>query len=80
MFLCHFDCVLCLAKIQELQGLLVKAEDENEELKQQKEHLEYKLGTLEDSLGAERSSNSDLKKNIEDILCEKQQEIKKAQG
>lgn len=80
MFLYHFDCALCLAKIQELQGLLVKVEDENEELKQQKEHLEYKLGTLEDSLGAERSSNSDLKKNIEDILCEKQQEIKKAQG
>lgn len=71
---------MCLAKIQELQGLLVKVEDENEELKQQKEHLECKLGTLEDSLGAERSSNSDLKKNIEDILCEKQQELKKAQG
>ena len=71
---------MCLAKIQELQGLLVKVEDENEELKQQKEHLEYKLGTLEDSLGAERSSNSDLKKNIENILCEKQQEIKKARG
>ena len=71
---------MCLAKIQDLQGLLVKVEDENEEMKQQNERLEYKLRTLEDSLGAERSSNNDLKQNIEDILCEKQKELKKAQG
>ena len=71
---------MCLAKIQDLQGLLVKVEDENEEMKQQNERLEYKLRTLEDSLGAERSSNNDLKQNIEDILCEKQKELKKALG
>ena len=76
----YFDFIMCLAKIQDLQGLLVKVEDENKEMKQQNERLEYKLRTLEDSLGAERSSNNDLKQNIEDILCEKQKELKKAQG
>ena len=76
----HFDFIMCVAKIHELQGLLVQVEDENEELKQQKGHLECKLRTLEDSLGTELSSNNDLKKNIEDILREKQKELQKAQG